>query len=201
MVVDQRQSVDCGRAGEPQCGVSGQTDYATSTNSVDPVVAHLVAENWVLVSAGALPTTPAWTGESNQTNAYFGYSVNTAGDVDGDGFDDVIVGAYAYDITGTPTFTDAGRAYVYYGSGEGLSQNPAWIFSGDKASAYVGVSVGTAGDVNGDGYADVVVGASWLQRAEQYHRVDRCGAVICVLWIANRIEHYAQCHHQWRPSG
>jgi FG-GAP repeat len=43
-----------------------------------------------------LLTSPAWTAEGDQNNAYFGYSVGTAGDVNGDGYSDVIVGAYFY---------------------------------------------------------------------------------------------------------
>ena len=46
-------------------------------------------------SAAGLATT-AWTAESNQTNAWFGSSVATVGDVNGDGFSDVIVGASNY---------------------------------------------------------------------------------------------------------
>jgi hypothetical protein len=63
-------------------------------------------------SASGLSATAAWTAESDQANAYFGYSVGTAGDVNGDGYSDVIVGAYSYDNGET----NEGRAYVYYGN-------------------------------------------------------------------------------------
>jgi hypothetical protein len=59
-----------------------------------------------------LLTSPSWTAESNQANALFGYSVGTAGDVNGDGYSDVIVGAYMYDNGEL----SEGRAYVYHGS-------------------------------------------------------------------------------------
>ena len=102
-----------------------------------------------------LMTSPAWTAESNQANAYFGISAGTAGDVNGDGYSDVIIGASYYDNGQT----DEGRAFVYLGSAAGLATAPAWTAEADQASAYFGCSVGTAGDVNGDGYDDVIVGA------------------------------------------
>lgn len=106
-------------------------------------------------SAAGLDASPAWTAESNQTGAWFGYTVGTAGDVNGDGYHDVIVGAYHYD----GALTDEGAAFVYYGSATGLATSPAWMVTGEQASAYFGRAVGTAGDVNGDGYSDVIIGA------------------------------------------
>jgi hypothetical protein len=106
-------------------------------------------------SEGGLTTSAAWTGESNQDGGQFGVSVATAGDVNGDGFSDVIVGALGYDNLQT----DEGRAYVYLGSGAGLSSTAAWTAESDQAGAFFGASVATAGDVNGDGYSDVMVGA------------------------------------------
>jgi hypothetical protein len=106
-------------------------------------------------SASGPSQTPNWIAESDQVNAFFGGSVGTAGDVDGDGFDDVIVGANAY----SHGQNAEGRAYVYGGSADGLSVDPDWIAEPDQADAYFGSAVATAGDLNGDGFADVVVGA------------------------------------------
>jgi hypothetical protein len=108
-------------------------------------------------SASGLSTTPNWTAESNQAGAWFGYSVASAGDVNGDGFSDVIVGARLFDNGQT----DEGRAYVYHGSASGLSTTPNWTAESNQASAEFGFSVASAGDVNGDGFSDVIVGA-WL---------------------------------------
>jgi len=102
-----------------------------------------------------LNASPAWTGESNQINAEFGQGAQAAGDVNGDGYDDIIVGAVQYGNGET----NEGRAYVFFGSASGLSPSPGWTYESNQASAFLGFSVGTAGDVNGDGYADVIVGA------------------------------------------
>jgi hypothetical protein len=102
-----------------------------------------------------LLTDPSWTGEGGQSNERFGISVASAGDVNGDGFDDIIVGAYRYDNGQA----DEGRALVYHGSATGPSLSPDWSAEGDQSSAYFGFSVSGAGDVNGEGTDDVVVGA------------------------------------------
>jgi hypothetical protein len=119
-----------------------------------------------LGSASGLGADPAWTAESNQAGARFGAAVGTAGDVNGDGYSDVVAGAPTYDDTGT----DEGRAFVWYGSKTGLGPNgtPAnadWQFWGIYSSSYLGSSVGTAGDVNGDGYADLIIGAPGFESA------------------------------------
>ncbi|MCD4653254.1 integrin alpha, partial [bacterium] len=98
---------------------------------------------------------PDWFVESNQVGAFFGISVNTAGDVNGDGYSDVIIGAYLYDNGET----DEGVAYVYHGSASGLATSPSWTGQCDHPGAHFGQSVATAGDVNRDGYSDVIVGA------------------------------------------
>ncbi|HEY3175328.1 MAG TPA: FG-GAP-like repeat-containing protein [Candidatus Polarisedimenticolia bacterium] len=108
-----------------------------------------------LGSASGLASSPAWSAEGNQADALFGFSVSTAGDVNADGYDDVIVGARDYDNGQS----DEGRAWLYMGSASGLSTTPAWSAESDQANAQLGTSVATAGDVNGDGYADVVIGA------------------------------------------
>jgi hypothetical protein len=108
-----------------------------------------------LGTPGGLSTSPAWSAEGDQVGATFGHVVACAGDLNGDGFSDVIVGAPSFDNEQT----DEGRAYVYLGSPSGLSTTPIWTAEGNQASAFFGEAVAGAGDVNGDGYSDIVVGA------------------------------------------
>ena len=104
--------------------------------------------------------------ESNQANAYMGYSVASAGDVNGDGYGDVIVGAYLYDNGEN----NEGAAFVFLSSASGItSTNPLnadAMIEGNQSDAQMGYSVASAGDVNGDGYGDVIVGAHWYDNGE-----------------------------------
>lgn len=101
-------------------------------------------------SAAGLAAAPALTLEANIANAGYGTSVATAGDVNGDGYADVIVGA--------PLSGGIGRAYLYMGSAAGLASAPVLTLNGSASSRF-GASVATAGDINADGFADVLVGA------------------------------------------
>ncbi|HPG40890.1 MAG TPA: FG-GAP-like repeat-containing protein [bacterium] len=94
----------------------------------------------------------------------FGYCVTGAGDVNGDGYKDVLIGAWAYN-------GNAGRAYLYYG-GQSMDTVADVIITGDKSGNKFGFSVSGAGDVNGDGFDDILVGAPlWSEEYDQTGRV------------------------------
>ncbi len=91
----------------------------------------------------------SWTAEGSAMQMEFGRSVSNAGDVNGDGYSDVIVGVPGY----TNGQTREGRALVYLGSATGSALAPAWSVESNIANAQLGWSVAGAGDVNGDGYS------------------------------------------------
>ncbi|MFN8586583.1 MAG: FG-GAP-like repeat-containing protein [Candidatus Eisenbacteria bacterium] len=93
----------------------------------------------------------------DQYSGRFGYSVRTAGDVNGDGYSDLLVSAALYDVGALGA---AGKVWLYLGSATGVSASAAWTVEGDEAAQWCGYDVAPAGDVNGDGYADFIVGFS-----------------------------------------
>ena len=111
-------------------------------------------------STGLITDTLGWMAESDQSQAEFGRSVGTAGDVNGDSYADIIIGAphYGHDQV------EEGAVFVWYGSANGLGSsgtpsNADWSAETNQSQTEFGRSSGTAGDVNGDSYDDVIVGA------------------------------------------
>ncbi len=93
--------------------------------------------------------------EGNQQNAQFGWAVASAGDVNGDGYGDLVVGARYFDNNQV----NEGAAFVYHGSSLGLNTTAASMIESNQGNGWLGSAVSSAGDVNGDGYSDIMVGA------------------------------------------
>jgi hypothetical protein len=95
---------------------------------------------------------------------YSGWSVSGAGDINGDGLADMILGAKYSDPTGA---ADGGRSYLVYGKTDAnainltaiANGNGGFVINGRSADDYSGDAVSAAGDINGDGLADLLVGA------------------------------------------
>jgi hypothetical protein len=94
-----------------------------------------------------------------------GRSVSSAGDINGDGFDDILIGADGADPNGN---LGAGETYVVFGTNAGfdpslnlssLNGGNGFVINGSDERDFSGYSVSSAGDINGDGFGDILIGA------------------------------------------
>ena len=109
-------------------------------------------------SVAGLMSNPNIMLTGNQDFGYFGYSVSTAGDVNGDGYDDIIIGEPGFDNTTYYTY-DVGRVIIYAGSVNGIQTNgQKWVINNQQDYSSFGHSVASAKDVNGDGFDDIIIG-------------------------------------------
>ena len=95
---------------------------------------------------------PDWTYQSNQTSAALGTWVSAASDVNGDGYDDVVVSAAGQD----GAVRDEGQVLLFLGGPGGLSSSPVWSVTGTSDGARLTAPART-GDINGDGYDDILL--------------------------------------------
>ena len=98
-------------------------------------------------------TRPAWSDVGASRNNFYGDMLSGAGDIDGDGFADVAVSEKGFVGPGGTL----GRIRIYRGSSQGPTMNPTWTLPGQDTGVY-GWSLDSAGDLNGDGFAEIVVG-------------------------------------------
>ncbi|MEZ4364281.1 MAG: FG-GAP-like repeat-containing protein [Kofleriaceae bacterium] len=92
------------------------------------------------------------------TESWFGYAVSTAGDVNGDGFADILVGAPKEGLRGALS----GSAYLYLGrAGNVFNVRPDLVIAGEAAMGLTGFSVASAGDLNMDGYSDMLISSPY----------------------------------------
>ncbi|QQR54988.1 FG-GAP repeat protein [Candidatus Peregrinibacteria bacterium] len=117
-------------------------------------------------------------------SSYSGSSVAGVGDVNADGYDDFVIGAYAYS-SGEETYE--GAAYLVYGQSTrytsvSLSSSSVVRFLGEAESS-AGTSVSAAGDVNNDGYEDFLIGAPYYSNTNGW-----VGATYLVLGRSTRYQ-------------
>jgi FG-GAP repeat protein/flagellar hook capping protein FlgD len=127
---------------------AGAPESNQSATRAGQVKIYLGASNMGAVSQ---PTAFRFTGD--QANWALGWSIDAAGDVDGDNYDDLIAGAPQ------PFDVNTGRAVIWFGQSSTLATPSRLVLSGEVGSDRFGFSVSGAGDRNQDGYDDVIVGA------------------------------------------
>lgn len=96
--------------------------------------------------------TPLYTFEGAANYDHFGISVSYVGDIDQDGYDDILIGAYTIG-----SLRDTGEVYVF----SGLTGDTIYKFTSAQAGDAFGMAVSYAGDVNNDGFPDIIVGAPY----------------------------------------
>ncbi|MBG1268534.1 integrin alpha, partial [Nostoc sp. WHI] len=153
----------------------GFNDLIIGANGADPNGENYAGESYVVFGSNSGFDAQLNLSDLNGSNGfvingidsydYSGRSVSSAGDINGDGFDDLIIGAPSADPNGE---NYAGESYVVFGSNSGfdaqlnlsdLNGSNGFVINGIDSFDISGVSVSSAGDINGDGFDDLIIGA------------------------------------------
>ncbi len=116
--------------------------------------------------------TPDWFVIGAQAGARLGTAV-ACGDVNGDGFDDVLASAPMSGAIVVDPSVDRGYALMFRGSSRGLSTTPSWEYQTSERDAAFGQTLTIAGDLNGDGLTDLAIGSPRLRSPESFNLAGR----------------------------
>jgi len=135
----------------------------------DVLVGEPYYDNDIYMDAGAvhlylgnqlgMSYVPAWTYYGYRGEDRLGTAADAAGDLNGDGCADIVIGAPGYNL---PNMLNTGRVYVFYGcqndTASTLNSVADWEYSYPQAYANTGIDASSGGDTNNDGYAELLVG-------------------------------------------
>ena len=166
--------------GAPYANANGRGDSGETYLVFGDELASLDAANGIAgsIDLSDLNGTTGYIIKGIAGGDYSGYSVSSAGDVNGDGRDDLLIGAYQ----GDPNSTNSGETYLVFGNqlanldkaggttadgkinlsalqGTTAATGYGYIINGIDGGDLSGASVSSAGDVNNDGYDDLLIGA------------------------------------------
>ncbi len=99
---------------------------------------------------------PMWAFDGESDSAHLGFSIAFLGDVNWDGYDDVAIGAPHHS---SDDKVERGKVYIFFGKKGGFSNTPSVVENGKNTGDQLSKGLASAGDVDGDGYNDVIVGA------------------------------------------
>ncbi len=105
-------------------------------------------------NSNGFPAEPSAVLKSDRPRCIFGHTLAAVGDLNRDGFNDLVIGAPEY----SKMYPMDGRVSVHLGSTNGLSSEPVWTIEGGQVGAHCGDSICAVGDINGDGCNDFAVG-------------------------------------------
>ena len=128
-----------------------------------PVVGEL---RLYLGARGGAALEASWVLDAAPAGEHFCGRISRAGDVNGDGFGDITIGTRWSGPSSGPS--RAGSAGIYLGSATGISRTATVILRGGPTIDWFAHSLAAAGDVNGDGFADVIVGAPLARHGAAY---------------------------------
>ncbi len=136
-----------------------------------------------LGSAAGLATAPAWSRDGARAGEHLGIEVAGAGDVDGDGFADVLVASVR---CGEPQVR--GCVALWRGAPSGLGADVGWTWQEDLGSGWIGRGLAAAGDVDGDGFGDVLVAGPGNLGAVRLFRGGPSGLAATPAWRVLGVE-------------